>query len=520
MQAQGLYWVNTDSQLTALRLCEQFLNAQQEKIISTLICVNHDDSLIAKESSLFAEDKIYYYQLPNSKNALKGLPLDLDRLTHTTNQPIILLIPAISWGILGEEYIKHWLKEVSLYCLQKNCVFFIICHGEGINRLKETLHLEHRSLYGLASLRADIEPMQYVLSWWHNQSSVDANKSFILKPADIGWEILISEQDSKYPSVQAGDDYWMFLAEHSVLEGAPPLSENWFLFDDNDQLMARALSADAATLIFSLSSNEQIETLARQIHSLRIQRGNRLKIAVREINSTLRYIDQRLLQACGANLIVPHAARLSNFLTLLEGIQQANFTRHISQDIESLLKGRNPTHYKGYLPLSTFCQVMQSIWSNTSLEAGSHGILLSLRPVSGIRPQQAISLCHLRRDGDILSYTEHHIYLFLSNCQINDLEKALNSLFSLPINEVFINRTAWTQDLDIQTEVRRLSTKQQLQFPDVENLSPSKTPDTEHQESLQLPEPITLLFKDGLLPPFSSQNEYLQQSVLQTKKEL
>jgi hypothetical protein len=45
--------------------------------------------------------------------------------------------------------------------------------------------------------------------------------------------------------------------------------------------------------------NNQIETLARQIHTLRRQRGSALKIIVRENNTSLRATDERLLLGCG-----------------------------------------------------------------------------------------------------------------------------------------------------------------------------------------------------------------------------
>jgi cellulose biosynthesis protein BcsE len=240
-----------------------------------------------------------------------------------------------------------------------------------------------------------------------------------------------------------------------------------------------------------------VEALARQIHSLRIQRGSGLKIAVREMNASLRYIDQRLLQACGANLVVPHAARLSSFLTLLDDIQQLSFTRHVSEDIEQLLLGRLPTHHKGFLPLPTFCDVMQSIWSHTTLVTEARGLLISLRPVSGITPQQAISLCHLRRDGDVITLTERHLYLFLSNCQVSDLDKVLDSLFSLPTDEVFVSRIFWHQERDIQSEIRRLLAKKTLTEQVVWPIQ-TNTPVVASQPRavVHLPEPLTLALSD------------------------
>ncbi|CCK16433.1 FIG005274: hypothetical protein [Cronobacter universalis NCTC 9529] len=70
-------------------------------------------------------------------------------------------------------------------------------------------------------------------------------------------------------SLQARSDERRVLSHIAVLEGAPPLSENWTLFEDNDALFNEARQAQAATVIFSLSQNSQIEGLARHVHALR-----------------------------------------------------------------------------------------------------------------------------------------------------------------------------------------------------------------------------------------------------------
>lgn len=90
-----------------------------------------------------------------------------------------------------------------------------------------------------------------------------------------------------------------------MLEGAPPLSEHWSLFDNNEALFEEARTTQAATVIFSLTQNNQIENLARQIHALRRQRGSALKIIVRENTASLRATDERLLLGCGANMVIP-----------------------------------------------------------------------------------------------------------------------------------------------------------------------------------------------------------------------
>jgi len=510
MQASGLYWVNVDSQDAAYGLGGQVLVAQAEGIITTFIfpkenpITGKSDHALSREDFLISQllaknTALSYYQLASSKRAFRALPDDLNRVGNTHNQLIVLLFPAATWQTLSSKEFSSWLRAMSTLAQHKNCALLIICHGQLSSVLKAQLNSHHRLIYGLSSFQTDIVPAQFIISWWHNNFGIEANKSYSLLKREHGWGIM--PQPAALNSANTlSDDQWLYLAQRDVLEGAPPLSENWQLFDDNTLLTERGMHARSATLIFSLRSNDEVEPLARQIHSLRIRRGNGLKIAVREMHASLRYIDQRLLQACGANLVVPHAARLSSFLTLLDDIQQLSFTRHVSEDIEQLLEGRLPTHRKGFLPLPTFCEVMQSIWSHTTLANEARGLLISLRPVSGITPQQAISLCHLRRDGDVITLTERHLYLFLSNCQVSDVENVLSSLFSLPVDEVFASRTLWHQERDIQSEVRRLAAKKVL--PE-QAVRPEKIEEPvsvpQHRTSAHLPEPLILTLSDTLI---------------------
>jgi cellulose biosynthesis protein BcsE len=517
MQSCGLYWVNADSQNAAYELAGQVLDAQEKKIITTLVYPQENLITCNKQRPLpashvlisrliSADPSVKQYAMPTDKKVFKSLVRDLNRVVGERNKLVILLFPHSVWQGFSEQEFAQWLHEINALAKSKKIALLIIAHGKSEQNLKLKLQAYHRALYGLCHLRSDIEPAQWVISWWHNPLGTEANTTYALQKRDLGWAVMPKVAADNTGPASLSDDQWAFMAEASVLEGAPPLSGNWQLFDDNAALAESGMRARSATLIFALNSNEQVETLARQIHLLRTQRGGGLKIVVRELGASLRYADQRLLQACGANLVVPQAARLSSFLTLLEDIQPLSFTRQVSDDIEQLLQGRLPTHHKGYLPLPAFCKVMESIWSHAEPQTGPPGVLISLRPVMGINPAQSMSLCHLRRDGDVLSLTERHLWLFLSNCQASDVEQVLRSLFSLPVDEVFASRTVWHQGNDIQSEIRRLAAKPALPEP-VAEPAPRDLPQPAPLNMLELtrPQPIALAISATPLRPKDQQ---------------
>lgn len=50
-----------------------------------------------------------------------------------------------------------------------------------------------------------------------------------------------------------------------------------------------------------------------------------MKILVRENTASLRATDERLLLACGANMVIPWNAPLSRCLTMIESVQGQKF---------------------------------------------------------------------------------------------------------------------------------------------------------------------------------------------------
>ena len=238
-----------------------------------------------------------------------------------------------------------------------------------------------------------------------------------------------------------------------MLEGAPALSEHWTLFKTNEGMFDEARTSQAATLIFALSQNNQIETIARQIHTLRRQRGSALKIIVRETRASLRATDERLLLRCGANMVIPWNAPLSRCLTLIESVQGQQFKRIVPEDISTLLSMTLPLKLRGFQPWTTFCEAVANMVNNTLLPPDGKGVLVALRPVPGIRVEQALTLCRPNRAGDIVTIGDNRLLMFLSFCRVNDLDTALNHIFPLPTADIFSNRMVWFEDNQMAAEL-------------------------------------------------------------------
>ena len=285
-----------------------------------------------------------------------------------------------------------------------------------------------------------------------------------------------------------------------MLEGAPALSEHWTLFKTNEGMFDEARTSQAATLIFALSQNNQIETIARQIHTLRRQRGSALKIIVRETKASLRATDERLLLGCGANMVISWNAPLSRCLTLIESVQGQQFKRLVPEDISTLISMTLPLKLRGFQTWNTFCEAVGNMVNNTLLPPDGKGVLVALRPVPGIRVEQALTLCRPNRVGDIVTIGDNRLLMFLSFCRVNDLDTALNHIFPLPTADIFSNRMIWFEDNQIAAELVLLREvgAEKWGSPLAGTSDEKKIINAEHDGQIwrRIPEPLRLLSED------------------------
>ncbi|MFJ5435029.1 cellulose biosynthesis protein BcsE [Pectobacterium sp. CHL-2024] len=459
LQQAGFYWVNIDRQVDAVLFCQQIMHGQNNDARVALIgCGERSDSLLTAlfttENNNAGKKQLSCYALPENKAALLNLTDDLMRALRPKNRLLVLYAPASLWRDISPERLQRWIDDTAAWLHQRQCTLVVISHSTGVTRLRNMLISQHRGLYGLASLQWQQDRAQYLVSWWATERGVRANKVQMLQSDSDGWYMLKEEEPILTPSL---DDDGLFLMEKSVMEGAPALSENWQLLDDNAILVQTGMLTHAATLVFALNQTSQVDTLVKQVHSLRRQRGELLKIVVREMKPCLRASDERLLLACGANIIVSHSEPLSRFLTRVESVQGQRFTKHVPVDVEVLLTTMRPLQIKGYQPPDIFRQSVQMLIDSTLMPEGSKGVLVALRPVPGVRAAQALTLCTLRRFGDVVTIAQDRLFLFLSNCRLNELDIALKSIFRLPVDEAFSNRIVWSQDLQILAEVKSLA---------------------------------------------------------------
>jgi cellulose biosynthesis protein BcsE len=454
MQSPGFYWINSSRKIEADLICQQIIKGLSKESRAVLIaCGDTPEPLVAHLTDV-ALNKLPLFTIPEKKEAFFHLSSDLLRSLNVTKRIIMIHVNACLWQQFTTEEIKTWIKSTRDWLDEHEICLVILCYGLGTNLLKTQLTPVHRLLDGLTDLHWLEDCVQYSVSWWGTNNSL-CGKTVLMLENDEG-TLTQSDRINQERPISLNDDS-LCLSEHIIFAGMEPPSENWHFFENNEQLVQSAKHTQAATVIFSLCSSDSVERLAQQIHDLRISCGTALKLIIREMSSDIRNNDEALLQACGANLILPATVSLSQVMMMIDGVQNQIFTRYVPEHFNTILKTTRSIRFKGILSPNEFSESVLSYMSNTVLPDDTKGVLIALSPVEGLNAEQALTLCDLRRVGDIASVANGRVYLFLSSCRINNLNTALGFILRLPVNEAFSRHEVWHKSSQITQEIKHLN---------------------------------------------------------------
>lgn len=367
--------------------------------------------------------------------AIQALPVDLARCAAARDTLCVVQLPAVALETLDGARLSHWCRQLHDWASAGNHRLLLLCHGE-VATLAPRLLPHNRLCSGVAQLHPHRGALQYLVHYWSNAEGVAAHRDFTAEWCGFRLAVTGSGQD-RAAAVQAQEsgDRFLYLAQASVLEGAPPFSPAWHLFDSWPALVADALRAQAATVVLAVNENAEVDALARIVFRLRSERGNGLKLVVREMQPCLRYADERLLLQSGASLVVPARLPLARFLTLLETVQGQVWQGRLPEDPERLIRLHRPPDIGGVVSASQFRQLAGDLLD----EAGDavESALLALQPVAGVSPAQALQQLQMRRRGDFACLHAGQVWLFLFGCRNDGIERALGNLSRLPWRELF-----------------------------------------------------------------------------------
>ncbi|WP_434030483.1 cellulose biosynthesis protein BcsE [[Pseudomonas] boreopolis] len=436
LQAGGLYWVACAGADHADLLAAGVLARSGTAGLAVLAGLGRSPApslelLPAEEGPA----RVRLYQCPAGK-VRRALPRLADEMAGAAGRIGALCIvqcPATALEAFDDARLAQWCGRLQQWARTGRYTVLLLCHGE-VAALAPRLLPLHRSCSGVAQLHPHRGALQYLVHFWANQSGVVAHREFQVERAgrSLG---LIAAADEPAPVVREGGDRFLHLAQARALEGAPPFSPAWRLYESWSTLVVPALQAQAASVVFAIEENAQVDALAHLLYRLRSERGNGLKLVVREMAPCLRYADERLLLQCGASLIVPANIPLPRFLTLLETIQGQRWYGQLPEDPERLVRAHRPPDVEGVVDALRFRQIVGDLFAQE--DGMVESAVLALQPVAGLRPEQVLQQLRIRRRGDLACIHGRQVWLFLFACRSDGVERALENLFRLPWREMF-----------------------------------------------------------------------------------
>lgn len=279
-------------------------------------------------------------------------------------------------------------------------------------------------------------------------------------------------QDERGVPFVAGEggtaDYANFLPpdEHAVIATARAVADertipaHWQVVPDHAAAVAAAAEAIAATVLLDGAGPYEFEPLSRAVHQLRVARGRRLKILVRERQRPFRYSQEWVLLNLGANQVVTQEASFSRLLSLIESLAGQRYTGETARDFDAALAAAEPIPDCGYLPPARFCEQVAEACRRARV-LGLVNTLVRMPLLPGADHLAALLALRAKRPGDVATADGGSVYLFLFACREPDAEDTLARLFTLPLAELFEGQIRWHDGLGIERAVRELAEREE-----------------------------------------------------------
>ncbi|WP_046221018.1 cellulose biosynthesis protein BcsE [Photobacterium halotolerans] len=363
---------------------------------------------------------------------------DILKLKGVKKSLVILFVPDIFFTHINKDNLTIVLNKLNAYATQHELSIQLLIYGSvTASSFTPALLSLNRHLTGLASMTMISDnKYSYQVHFWADPDGIQSDRRFVLQKTaqDALAEVQVSAPGM--PAFSNPHDSTLIIMSQDVLDEDIPHPAHVQLAANNAAIIRDPQIPHAATVILSCQSPEAVRQLAADCLHLRQQAGPQLKIIIREVRQCLRYADETFLLLAGVNLIVPYHLPFLRMMSQVEAMQGQYMTRPLPDNTEELLFHDPNYHARGYLDNQTFIQYCHTVMQQfTSPRLGV--VLIQLKLLSGMQPEECLRLCHIRRDGDVITACNHALYVLFSAIRQTDIQTALNHIFDVPVRDLF-----------------------------------------------------------------------------------
>jgi cellulose biosynthesis protein BcsE len=292
---------------------------------------------------------------------------------------------------------------------------------------------------GVARVIQNKTGLELLIDFWYSQDGAIAAKVFPVSLDKTGFiriepsainapppQMATSENQSGL--IPADSDSVIYLGpDFEAFSATLNQSGEWKQAQSLVNLVHLCKDAIAATVVISLDRNTELKQIAETVHYMRLSRGNKLKIVIRESGFSLRFLNELLLLRLGANLII-HQQVTQQRLPMLWGLLAGQtYTRKIEENFDLAFCGMLACNYKGYIDLATFCN--ESLKMLTRGEKQDIPLTLIIAAYhEQASPAEVLSQINTVRNGDIFSSDQTHCYMFMHACAEENLADAFSRI--------------------------------------------------------------------------------------------
>jgi len=438
---------NNNTSLTSFTGKETFLSALNDEAL----CKFNELSKHHIEQCFFLSNK-FTNKAPNAINLVKDI--------HQTNikkiSTYILVVPDSLLSSSDDYFVSIFLRNLNELANNKKLTINVCIYGHLTTSLLKPILISHnRYIAGLATMTSlDDARYYYLVDFWSNKHGVISQDEYLLSNTKDKKLKATSYETHQPRAIQEdkSDSDRIYISRRAFRE-SEKAPKGMSMAESNQELIAMLNNPRSSTIVFSCDNQSEVQQIALDCYRLRSTYGRQLKIIVRETQQCLRYADEKFLLRSGANFISHVQIPPMRFMTQVEAIQGQMLTRPIPDSLETLLKYDLKFGSKGYLQNQDFSQYCIDVISH-STHSNVNFALIKLNLLPGMTAEECLRLCHIRRDGDVVTACNKALYVLFSAIRHSDIGIALNNIFEFPVRDLFHSTHTFDTQLDIETELK------------------------------------------------------------------
>ncbi|GLR73836.1 cellulose biosynthesis protein BcsE [Aliivibrio sifiae] len=427
----------------------------KEETVNTFICSTTLDTFTRSlnksnvstlKHSLNAYCPNIFFNNNDACNSLKHLSNDINKTQIKDNTSIIIVIPDNIFTASSPQNEITFIENLKKLSIDKTLTINLLIYGRDIHLIKKMLSQHPNLCVGYSSLQSiDKKTYLYHIYYWGlNTGMRGESETYLTLNDDHSLTLQSKVDDAQIASLLNVDDESTTYISKTAIENNQKISDAMVCSSDNKSLENSLTTISRATIVFSCSTQNEVQLLGVSIYRLRKAFGRHIKIIVREMQPCLRYSDEMYLLQSGINLIIHFGTRFSSMLSSIEILRGQILTRALPSSTEELLNFRlHTTEIKGYTTNERFIDYTNKLLKHLDI-SHTEFALIKLELIPNITPEAYLNMCNIQREGDVMTVCKGAIYLFLQGVRMTDLPVALHNIFTLPIRDIFSSQTNFT----------------------------------------------------------------------------